>query len=308
VPSFRETFARGFADADRELGPDERDHPALEAALEAIVEGARAAWRQVRLDPETFVRHLGWCVGSLPERASARAALAECHATDLFLACAAGNGVDAAVAVVSGSMLEGAAAAVRKIDGAAAHVQEVLQILRQRLCVAADGQRPKILSYLGRAPLAMWLAAAAQNAALSQLRADTAQAQLKARVAAEDAVGAIDPELRYLQAMHASAFEEAFKHALARLSTRSRFLLRLHCFMGMTLAELAGVYAVNDATISRWLAKARDELLDGTGRYMREVHGVRPEEFPSLARLLASQLHMSVARLLGEPADDPGRR
>jgi len=308
VPSFRETFARGFADAGRELGPDEREHPALDAALDAIVEAARAAWGQVRLDAETFVRHLGWCVGSLPERANARAALAECHVTDVFLACAAGNGVDAAVAVVSGSMLEGAGAAVRKIEGAAAHVQEVLQVLRQRLCVAADGQRPKILSYLGRAPLAMWLAAAAQNAALSQLRADTAQAQLKARVAAEDAVGAIDPELRYLQAMHASAFKEAFRHALARLSTRSRFLLRLHCFMGMTLAELAGVYAVNDATISRWLAKARDELLDRTGRYMREVHGVRPDEFPSLARLLASQLEMSVARLLGEPADDPGRR
>src|SRR5262249_27694532 len=153
-----------------------------------------------------------------------------------------------------------------------------------------------------------WLSAAAQKTALSLLRADGAQAQLKARLAAEAAVAALDPELRYLQARYADVFQEAFRHALGHLSERGRVVLRLHSFLGMTLEQVAAVYGVNDATISRWLARARDDLLVETGRYMREVHGIRNEEFPSLARVLAAELHMSMARLLSEPAEAPGPR
>ena len=155
------------------------------------------------------------------------------------------------------------------------------------------------MSFGGRAPLSVWLAAAAQTTALSLQRANNVQARLKTRVAAEAQVAALDPELRYLQAQYADRFEEAFHHALARLSDRGRMVLRLHSFLGMTLDQLAAVYGVNPATISRWFARAREDLLDETAKYMRDTFGVSPAELPSLARVLVSQLDLSLARLLG---------
>jgi RNA polymerase sigma-70 factor (ECF subfamily) len=306
VISWTPTLARGLADGDRaawvaDFG--QSGAPAVEAAVAAALETGRAAWPALALDPETFVRHLGRCVATVPAGAGVdlAAAVAECRADDLYLACAAGTGVAAAVEIVSGQYLEGVAGAVRKVHDGPGFVDDVLQILRHKLFVAADGATPKILTFSGRAPLGVWLAAVAQRTALSLRRTDGAQADLKARVAAEAALIAQEPELRYVQARYAGRFEEAFRHALGRLSERGRALLRLHVFMGMTLAQLANVYGVNDATISRWLARAREELLDETGKYMRDTFGVAADEFPSLARVLTSQLEVSIARLLGDP-------
>jgi RNA polymerase sigma-70 factor, ECF subfamily len=305
VPSLTEALALGLADAGREVAQMRADLASadLEPAIASTLAAGRRAWPSLPLAAEVFVRHLGRCLGAAPPEQGLHAALADCRAADLYVACAAGQGVEAAIEAISGAYLEGVSAAVRRVQGKDVFVQEVLQILRQKLFVAEAGAAPKILSFSGRAPLGVWLAAVAQKTALSALRADGAQADLKTRLRAEAAVAAVDPELRYIQARYAEVFEEAFRHALEQLSERGRALLRLHAFMGMTLEHLAGVYGVNDATISRWLAKARDDLLDHTGKYMRETHGVRPEEFPSLARVLTSQLDVSMMRLLGDPTD-----
>jgi RNA polymerase sigma-70 factor (ECF subfamily) len=306
VTSFRETLLLGCADAGRtparaEGAASSPEAAELEAAIAGALETARHAWPSLPLDPQLFVRHLGRNVASYGPDVPLRAALADCHVADLFLACAAGHGVVAAVEIVAGRALDGVTGAVRKVRGTDSSVDDVMQIVRQKLFVRSEDSEPKILSYSARAPLGVWLAVVAQKAALSFQRAASTQAELKARFAAEADVAALEPELRYLKTRYAGQFEEAFKHALGRLSERGRALLRLHCFRGMTLHQLAGMYGVDDATISRWLAKARSELLDETGRYMREAHGISAQEFPSLARVLTSQLETSMARLLADP-------
>jgi RNA polymerase sigma-70 factor (ECF subfamily) len=297
-----------MADAGQQPAIAEADLDALEAAIGDAVAAARAAWPSLPLDPHIFVRHLGRSLASYPGDVGVLAALGDCRVADLFLACAAGHGVAAAVEIVAGRALRDVTGAVRKVSGDEGFVDDVMQILRQKLFVAAEGGEPKILSYLARAPLGVWLAAVAQRTALSLRRVDTAQAQLKARLAADATAAMLEPELRYLQVKYADVLQGAFRHALGLLNQRGRTLLRLHCFMGMTLQQLGSMYSVDDATISRWLAKARSELLEETGRHMREEHGVSAQEFPSLARVLRSQLDMSMARLLEDAPAEPAPR
>jgi len=255
----------------------------------------------LKIEADVFMRYLGLRLTSWPPDTNLVAALAACHATDLFLACAAGAGVTEAIEILLGTHLEGAMGAVRKVHPDDEFLAEVNQLLRQKLFVSAEGERPKILSFSGRAPLSAWLAAVAQKAALSQRRAEGTYLDLKRRIVNEPDV-ALDPELRHLQLRYRNCLGDGLRQALAQLSERSRALLRLHVFLGMTLEQLATVYNVNDATISRWLAKARAELLEETGRYVRATTGVSDAEFSSLARVLVSQLDVSIARLLFEPA------
>ena len=56
------------------------------------------------------------------------------------------------------------------------------------------------------------------------------------------------------------------------------------------------------STIKRRLAACREALLDHTRALLREKLGLSPESFESLARLVASQLHLSISRLLKERA------
>jgi RNA polymerase sigma-70 factor (ECF subfamily) len=300
VISWTETFARGLAERDRPASDAELGSPELTAAVTRALTAGTLRWPSLALDPALFVRHLGRCLASWPAGTELASGLGECHAADVYLACAAGHGVREAVEVLAREHLPAVIGTVRRILDAPELVDEVMQVLRHKLFVGGEATAPKILSFSGRAPLVVWLAAVAHRAAQSQRRADGAEAHLRARLAAQSALAAMDPELRYVQARYADRFEEAFRHALSRLSERGRALLRLHVLLGMTLERLAGIYGVDDATISRWLARAREDVLKETGRYMRETFGVSEREFPSLARILTSQMDISILRLLDE--------
>jgi RNA polymerase sigma-70 factor len=299
-------FSEGWSQSGRALAVGESSAPELEAALAKAIEQGRIAWPHLALDDGVFARHLGRCVAAAGPTTKPAEVLNQLAIPDLFLACAAGHGVADAVEVVCGYV----ETAVRRIGGQQFSGNDVAQILRQRLCVAIDDQPAKILSYLGRATLDRWLTAVAQRTALSLSRTDGAQHRMKQRLAAEAVLSTLDPERRYVKTQHEADFQQALRHALSGLSDRWRTLLRLHVFAGQSLQHLAVVYDVDDSTISRWLAKAQRELLERTAHHMEEKFGVRKDEFPSLARVMASQVDVSIARLLEDdpPVSPPGRK
>lgn len=299
------TFSEGFSEAGRARAANECSDAGLGAALTKAIDEGHVAWPHLVLDDDLFARHLGRCVALAEPEAKPADVLGQLVIPDLFLACAAGHRVAEAVEVVCGYV----DTAVRRIVGQKTSGNDVAQILRQRLCVAVDDQPAKILSYLGRATLDRWLTAVAQRTALSLSRTDGAQHRMKQRLAAEAVMATLDPERRYIKTQYEAEFHQALRHALHDLSDRWRTLLRLHVFAGQTLEHLAVVYDVDDSTISRWLAKAQRELLERTAHHMQEKFGVRKDEFPSLVRVLASQLDVSIARLLeAPPPSSPTRK
>jgi hypothetical protein len=75
------------------------------------------------------------------------------------------------------------------------------------------------------------------------------------------------------------------------------------CRAGAISVEKIGkMYGVAQATASRWLATARDHVQTEVTRLLRERLGASPDEIASLAGTIASQIDVSISRLLS-PAD-----
>ena len=112
-------------------------------------------------------------------------------------------------------------------------------------------------------------------------------------------------------------FEDAVRDALAALPDRDRLLLRLTTVSGLSHEQIANIYKVNQSTVSRWIARARAEVLEATERNVCRKLGVKRDEFMSLAGLLVSRIDLSISRVLetSPPSDRasagpirPGRR
>jgi len=81
--------------------------------------------------------------------------------------------------------------------------------------------------------------------------------------------------------------------------------LRLSCVEGVTQETLARSFKVHRLTLSRWLGKARSQLLKATRQRLAEALGASSSEVGSLMTVLESRLALSIRRLL-EPSDSPG--
>jgi len=228
-------------------------------------------------------------------------AIAE-HLGDLHLAFAAGRGDPGAIRRFDEQALSAVGAAVRKVDASPAFAEEVRQVLRVRLLVAEDGGPPRIHAYRGGGPLAGWVSVAAVRTALNLKRAE------RPAVPVDEQMGELvarepDPELRHMKGLYRAEHTQALKEALAGLSGRSRALLRLHFVDGVRLARIGALYGVHESTVSRWVSAAVKEVGDETRRRLRERLGLSAGSAESVARMVGSQLELSLSRLLGSATE-----
>ena len=269
----------------------------LEARLAALVARGQAAHPGLALDGVTFVRHLARCLSGAGAEAAALEAL---EIEDLYLACACLAGVTGAAARFEercDARLRAVLAAVAKSPDLRAEVQQrVMDIL---LVGTVDGP-PKIAGYGGQGPLDRWVAVVAQRQVVTMLRSEASEQQTRERAAVEVAMGA-SPEAEVVLAKHRyrEEFERAMTDALSVLGERDRLLLRLHLVSQTSVESIGKMYGVSQATASRWLARARDEVSTEVTRLLRERLRATPDELASLAGLVASQIEVSISRLLG---------
>lgn len=273
----------------------------LIAALEQAVADGRAAWPKVALDAESFARHIGRVLEVIPmtgDGASIATAVSLLHAGDLFLACAAAHGVPVAVAELDTRYIKPLPFILGGVGAMPVDADMVCSILRDKLLVGEPGHPPRIGSYGGRGPLGAWIAIAAQRTAISLDRREGALQRAHDR-AMSDALGPdLSPEIRHMKVRYKEAVESAFRSALGELSDRDRALLRLGLVGGLSLDAIGASYSVNASTVSRWLAKIRDGLLDRTLALLRERLRLSDPEAASIARLVTSQIDVSVIRFL----------
>jgi RNA polymerase sigma-70 factor, ECF subfamily len=280
-------LSRAFCAARPTAAPS----PELEGALARAASAGRQAWPALAVGDEAFAAYLGARVGADDPVEG----LADCHAADLWLACACAQGNPAALEAFAGTHLSRLASYLSK-SRAEALADDVRQILLARFFVA-DGGPPKILEYSGRGPLGAWVRVAAVRTALSLQRAPRRTDEPLAEL-----VGPMDPELDGLKLRLRGAFEEALAFACAKLSDRDHTLLRLHYAERVPVEGLARVYKVHRVSVSRWLADARAQLLEGTRARLRTHLALTDSEFVSVTRLVQSQLDVSLGQLLGTRA------
>ena len=297
----REEWLRAF-DAGRAAagGTSPPATTAFVEALEQAIEAGRAAWPKIALAPAAFAFHVGRVMEEEAARTTeaAVAGLAALHAADLFLACAAAAGEPAALAEFEARYMKPLPFILGGVAALPGDPDTVCAALRDKLLVSRDGAPPRIATYGGRGPLAAWVAIAAQRMALSLDRQESALRRAHDRAMNEAIAVELNPELRHMKARYKEAVEEAFRDALGELDDRDRALLRLGLVGGMNLEAIGAAYNVNASTVSRWLAKIRKGILDRTLAILRGRLRLSEPEAASIARLVTSQIDVSVVRLL----------
>jgi RNA polymerase sigma-70 factor, ECF subfamily len=273
---------------------------ALKPRLAKALDEARAAWPQLEVPAPVFLRALAAAAAAPDVAGDGGDPLAAVCVSDLYLACGCVLGLPAATRTFVSKHLAAVPRYLGHLDPSPWLAEEVAQELAAKLLVARPPDPPRIASYGGRGPLDSWVAVAAQRAALSLLRRRDPGA---AGASASNLEGALalglDPELGLARAEVKRQFEIALQLALASLDRRDRLLLRLSVVSGLSCQKIGRIYGVSASTASRWIVRARDQVLLRMQRQLKQVHGLDPDELASLLGLARSQIEVSLSSVLG---------
>lgn len=220
-------------------------------------------------------------------------------AEDFYMACAALKSVPQALVELE-RLVTQAFAGMGHFRLSPTQLGELRASLFSDLVVAGEG-RPRLERYLGRGPLAAWLRVVATRHVLSWLRANKREPALD-----DDALlGNMEApaeglELAHLKDRFQGQCSAAFRAAIKELQPRERNLLRQHYLDELSLEDLAALYRVHRATVARWLAAARSELLEKTREQLRTGLGLELNEVDSIMRLVNSRLDLSAGVFLSK--------
>ena len=89
--------------------------------------------------------------------------------------------------------------------------------------------------------------------------------------------------------------QDAFKEALASLTSRERNLLRYHFLEGMSIDRIGALYGVHRATAARWIQGARENLCERTRTNMCKRISLSEEGFERILGLIESQIAINLA-------------
>lgn len=267
--------------------------PRLEAELERLTQAGSSAWPQLQMKEDFF---LGFLAHSLP--ASAASHLADLRAGDLWLSCAFGAGIVGASEILDTQMMAPIQSALHKLRTPEPVVADILQDLRRRL-VEMQQRVQERQGYSGRGDLAGWLYVCAVREA-GRRREKASKEQVL-----EDAGAALlpsadeDPEMAYIQMTYKRELQQAFREALASLTSKERNLLRYYFLDGMSIDKIGALYGVHRATAARWVNTAREQLCQKTRAIACRRISLSEEGFERVLGLIASQIYVNLA---AEPA------
>ena len=229
--------------------------PRGSAAFAALIATAHAAYPDVAVSEEAFTSHIA---ARLEQHDTSPDAL---RVGELYLAFACAARDRAALEHFEQDVLVEVDAVFRRFPGTSLTLDDVKQRLREKLLLKSE---PDILGYAGRGPLRGWVRAAALHMLLNVAQRETREVPTDSPLF-EVAIGA-DPgaELVYLKLTCREELEAALTFALGSLSDRDRALLR-HAFVdGRNVDVIGAVYGVHRATAARWVASARERLVEAT--------------------------------------------
>lgn len=256
---------------------------------------ARQRWPSVSHSPERFARYVG---SKLPsDLGDILLAVEALELSDLYLASACVDAEPAALSVLDSEIFSGLEQTLKFFQRGSDFVDEVRQLLRERLLVAKNGVQGRLVTYSGRGPLSSWVKVVAQRIALELV--GTAN-PIPDSSAPEPVSEFVDAELTHFRARYQPEFQAAFRLALSTLSDRDKVLLRLNLLGRVSHDRLGLIYGVNQSTVSRWLGAARDEVRKSVMREMSRRLGLAEDEVASVIRVVNSDLDLSLARVLGE--------
>jgi RNA polymerase sigma-70 factor, ECF subfamily len=83
-------------------------------------------------------------------------------------------------------------------------------------------------------------------------------------------------------------------------------LLRLSVVSGLSCDKIGGIYGVNASTVSRWIVRLRNDLLDQVQRQLQQTGALDGAKLSSLLGLARSQIEISLSGLDSQRKVSPG--
>jgi len=253
--------------------------------LDEMARTAARAWPEIALPQARFVAYLR-------ERAGDGGAL---HAADLYLACSCVDAVPQGLASFDEHHIRTLPARLSRLGLADSVVEEMQQVLREKLLVATAAAAPRIATYSGRGPLHAWVRAAAVRTALNLLRATWREDLVD-----DTGLGDIEiaPERDMRHAAYAQAIGDALRDATRQLSPEDRLLLQMHFTDGYSAEQIGRTLGVNRVTAHRRLVRAYRCIERGAIALLRDRLGTDAEDLSSVLSITRSRLEISVRSLL----------
>jgi RNA polymerase sigma-70 factor (ECF subfamily) len=271
----------------------ERDAAALAQLLTSLYARGREAHPRIVVPEPAFGRYLARCVsdGKLDS-------LADFAIEDIYLACACAEKVRGAAAAFERRFGRVIRRAVSRVLGTADERQEAEQRAWQHLLVGGEDGPARISQYLGHGPLEKWISVASMRIAITFGRSESAERRLRDKAIAE--ASGIDPERMFMKGELRDAFEAAVSASLARLKPRERLVLKLYLVSGMTLEAIGKSLGVTRQAVTKTLTNARESIVSEVDESVREQLKMSREDLTSVLRYVASQLDVSISRVLGK--------
>ena len=219
------------------------------------------------------------------------------HPDDLRIAegCVAGDAD--AIRRFRDACLPAIDAAIRGVDKRPDFVEEARQRVLERLLVADQDRPPRIAAYTGRGSLARWAKTAAVRVALSLRDEGHRLVPLEGIAEALLEGTSPDPEVTVTKRRFAGELQAALVQGLSALPPRTRTVLRMHLFDHLNIDAIGRVYGVHRATVARWIARAREQILAEAAAYFRAAHGISPDSFSDVHAALVSELELRLSQL-----------
>jgi RNA polymerase sigma-70 factor (ECF subfamily) len=285
------------------LPPDWRGEPtdrtALERAVAAALATARAAWPGVEVADDVVLALVAEHVAAGDRDASVSERFSRVVLADLYIGCACAAGSTPALRAFEARYFGALGPVLSRVGADPTLVDEVRQILREKLFVARPGHRPRVLDLVGHGELGGLIRVAAMRTALN-LRRSTHRLELvdHPSVISGVVLGAPSEGNEVIQQLGREQVELAFEEAIAALEVRDRNVLRMHLLHGLSIDEIGRVHGAHRATAARWLERIREQLRAETVRRLRTQLGLPADEVESLIRFVQSRIEVSYARLL----------
>lgn len=224
----------------------------------AQIANARAMYPGIGLDDAAFLAHLAT---KLPSP-GAGAEASNARVVELFLAWAAARRDEIAIGYFEHETFGEVEAAYRRFSGLGVTLDDVKQRLREKLFLTSP---PAVLGYAGTGALRGWVRAAVLHMLLNIAQRETHEEPTSDDDLFEVVIGA-EPsaEAAYVKLACREQFEAAFAVAMGALSDREKSVLR-HAFVDRrNVDDIGAIYGVHRATAARWVAAARDHLVEST--------------------------------------------
>lgn len=260
-------------------------------AAELAFAQARAAWPDISVDADAFVKDLA--------AKAEGAGTSELHASDVYLALGCLQGDRAALMHFEARLIPEAGRALLRLRLGSAEVDETLQRVREKLLVRT-AEAPLIASYSGRGALGAWVRAVAVREALDEKRKVARRGTTVSETGLAEMAARDEPELLRMKELYAEPFKAAFRDALGGLAARDRNVLRMIYVDGLTAEQVGLAFGVHRVSVARWIGGIRTSLFERTRETLSERLKLTHTELGSLTRLCLSQLDVSIERLLGD--------